>query len=1049
MKKLSKALLLMLSFSLLLCLVCFNASATEYTEGNFIYSVTDKKATLEGIKGSLSGEVIIPATLGGYPVESIGSDAFEYNSSITSVVIPDTVTEIGYDAFYSCSSLSKVILGENVRVILSDAFRFCSNLSQIDFPSTLESIGSNAFGSCRSLYEIEIPVSVTYVGSDAFYNTGYYEDDDNWTNDIALYLDGCLIDIPDYRYSGSTQINSPSSFKVKAGTRLIASGAFNSNITKITVPSGIEHICCDFTDSQKVYYPDIATLFKADTANCGGIYIGDTLLTSLIIPKGITEVPDSIFSGYEKLTSVTFSDTVKSIGEDSFSYTGLTSVTVPGNVQTIGKSAFRNCSALKKVTLGNGVKTVEARAFSECKSLEKITIPASLKKTGTSAFAYCFNLTKVYISNLKAWLNIDFGYDDTYFAFDPMSNPLCYDAEIYLNNKKLSTLVIPGGVKKIKKAAFVGADGINEVIIPEGVTQIGAGSFYFFNDYMESCGFIIPESVTSIGSNAFASTADVIYFRGSSKQWNKIKFGNYHETSSPAEYNYTADHIHKYTCAPTVTSKATLSANGKTKTKCSVCSATVTSTIYKIKTVALKETSVVCNGKNKTPSVIVKDSKGNVLAEKTDYTVKYSKEMKKPGKYTVTVTFKGKYEGSKKLTFKITLNSPALKFKSATSSSAALQWKAVTGAAKYEIYRLSGKDWKKVNSTEKTAYTVKGLKEGTVYKFKVRALYGDVKSSFSEVLTCETPTTAKKTTTVSAISQSTSAAMKYLKKNTNGVKTSNLIPGLKRTVTTSSYTKAITTCPSMTPQGMTLAGDYLLISAYCNCGNKHRSVIYVLNNKTQKYLTTVILDSTCHVGGIAKLGDYLWVCDSSQSDSKDKHILRAYKFSDIKAAIGKDYKTLSVHKNRTVDTKPSYMCAANGYLYVGTFSETSKTSTIYYYSVDGTKLDKKGSFKISGLAKIQGISIRGKYMAVTSSYGRENKSKVYIYKDNGKFKADGQKYTKPVKKFNFPNMLEACYIDKSQTYFLFESGAELYRSGKKTMPLDKYVSIANSKLGIK
>lgn len=1053
MKSIRKIILTVFSLLLLLCLVCFNATAADKTENGYTYSVTEKEATIKDVNETVTGDVIIPSSLGGYPVVCIDSSAFEYNNKITSVVIPDTVTKIGYNAFYSCDELTTVVFGNNVAEILSDAFRFCSNLSEIKFPDSLVYIGSNAFGSCRRLYDIKIPVSVTYIGSDAFYNTGYYDDDDNWTNDIALYLDECLLDIPEYRYAGSTEIKSPSAFKVKSGTRLIAASAFNSKITEITVPAGIKHICGSFTDEQKVYYPDIATLFTAESADCDSIYIDNSLLTNLVIPKGITEVPDGLFSGYDKLTGVTLSSTVKSIGKNAFSYTGITSLTVPGNVQTINRSAFYECDSLKTVTLKNGVTAIEAHAFDDCDNLSSITIPPSLKRTGSDAFAYCFKLTKVFISDLKAWLNIDFAYDvdDSYASVSVMSNPLCYDAHIYLNNQKISSLIIPDGVKKIKKLAFVGADGINEVIIPEGVTHIEAGAFYFFNDYMKTCYFIIPKSIKSIGSGAFASTADIIYYRGSSKQWNSINFADYHEASSPEEYNYTADHIHKYSTETTVVSKATFKASGKTKNKCTLCSAAKSNTVPKIKTVNLTKSSAVCTGKSLTPNVTVKDSKGSSLVKGTDYTVKLSGKIINPGKYTVTVTFKGKYEGSKKLTFEVKLDTPEMKFKSAESSSVTVKWNTISGAEEYEVYRFVGEEWEKTTTVNKNSYTVKKLSAGKIYKFKVRAVYKKVKSSFSNVLTAETPTTAKKTTTVSAISQNTAEAMKYLKKSVGSVKSSNVIPGLKRTVTTSSYSKNITTCPSMTPQGMTVADGYLLISAYCNCGNKHRSVIYVVDNSTQKYLTTVILDTKCHVGGIAKQGNYLWVCDSSKSDSKDEHhYLRAYKFSDIKSATKKDYKTITNYKVREINIKPSYMCAANGYLYVGTFSKISKTSKIYYYSVDGTKLTKKGSFKISGLAKIQGISIRGKYMVVTSSYGREKKntSKVYIYKDNAKFMKNGAKYSDPIKKIKFPPMLEACYVGKSYTYFLFESGAEFYRSSEKTMPLDKYVSISNSKLKI-
>jgi hypothetical protein len=294
-------------------------------------------------------------------------------------------------------------------------------------------------------------------------------------------------------------------------------------------------------------------------------------------------------------------------------------------------------------------------------------------------------------------------------------------------------------------------------------------------------------------------------------------------------------------------------------------------------------------------------------------------------------------------------------------------------------------------------------------------------------------------TTVTAISQSTSSAWNYLKNNVGTIKASGLIPGLNKSVTRTSNGKTVTVCKGMVPQGITFAGDYLLISAYCGCGKNHRSVIYVIDDKTRKYKTTLILDNSCHVGGLAKCGDYVWVCDSQSGK-----YLRAYKYSSVKDAIGHNYWTVYTQAKRAVATTPSYMCSANGCLYVGTFSETSKTSNIYYYSVNGSALTKKGSFTISGVPKIQGISIRGSYMLITSSYGRTNKSKVYSYKFTGP-----KKYTSPLKSFTFPNMAEGCYIGSSNAYFLFESGAATYRSSKNTMPLDKYVGLSNSVFGIK
>ena len=110
-----------------------------------------------------------------------------------------------------------------------------------------------------------------------------------------------------------------------------------------------------------------------------------------------------------------------------------------------------------------------------------------------------------------------------------------------------------------------------------------------------------------------------------------------------------AKHTHKYKV--TKTTPATLKNNGKITKKCSVCSATSSTVIYRPKTFKLSKTSYIYNGKAKKPTVTIKDTKGKTIS-KSNYSVSYSSN-KKVGTAKVKIKFKNNYKGSKTLSFKI------------------------------------------------------------------------------------------------------------------------------------------------------------------------------------------------------------------------------------------------------------------------------------------------------------------------------------------------------------------------------------------------------------
>ena len=206
-----------------------------------------------------------------------------------------------------------------------------------------------------------------------------------------------------------------------------------------------------------------------------------------------------------------------------------------------------------------------------------------------------------------------------------------------------------------------------------------------------------------------------------------------------------------------VTTKATLTKNGKVENKCSVCgNVKSTTTVYYPKTIKLSKTAYTYNGKVQTPSVSVKDSKGNTLKKDTDYTVKYESGRKSAGKYSVTITFKGKYSGTKTLTYTIAPKVTSKITASQTTTTITLKWNKVTGADGYRVYKYNSKTkkYEKLKDVTGTSLKISKLKAGTAYKYKVRAytkddgtIWGAYSSAFETATKPATPKITKISTT--------------------------------------------------------------------------------------------------------------------------------------------------------------------------------------------------------------------------------------------------------------------------------------------------------------
>lgn len=445
MKK--RLLSILLAAALLIGLVptlLLPAAAAGYTSGDFTYELNDDGSAIITQYSGSAAALTIPSSLDGHTVKQIGSYAFEKNTTLTSVSIPETVTELEYYAFKGCTSLTAVTIPSGLTSagsLSNGAFSGCSALTTVQFGSGLASIPEALFEG-TGLKTVTLPESVTSIGSWAFANCAKLE-----------------------------QVSFP------AGLTSIDLSAFENctALTAVTLPKRLTELG--------------SAVFK----NCSA-------LKSVWIPKSLTDngLGDG-FKGCTALTDITFETGITKIADRQFDGSPIKSITIPGTVTTVGMSAFSDCANLTAIDLPSSVTEIDGHAFDNCTALTAVTLPKHLRRLDTGAFSGCTALKSVFIplslQNASNPFQNCTALTDVTFEDGRTELP-----DTLLKGSGVRQLTVPQTVTKIGYSAFAGCTQLTAITLPAGLRELG-------NEAFKGCtaltGVALPDSLTDLGYGVF------------------------------------------------------------------------------------------------------------------------------------------------------------------------------------------------------------------------------------------------------------------------------------------------------------------------------------------------------------------------------------------------------------------------------------------------------------------------------------------------------------------------------------------------------------------
>ena len=452
--------------------------------------VNSTEVAITGYTGS-SAYMRIPEMINGMMVTTIGQGAFENNSIIKVVVMPDSITTIGSGAFQYCSNLMYTNIPVNWTTVTKWEYttgyiwRGCTKLLNITIPEGLVTVPAYAFWWCANIETVSFPSTLESIGYQAFSGNS------NLTH--VSFQDGLKV-IGERAFEGCTKLQN-----VEFPNSLTTIGTFAfqgcKSFTHIRLPDSVTNIgrnafaYCENLESCNIP-PNWTTVGQVPgTIYYGRIWEG-TKIQKMVVPEGITKLPDYAFANCHNITAIDLPSTLQVIGGSAFyDCTGLNNIDIPDSVHTINGFAFDSCTGLTSIKLPTNLTAVPTRAFINCSNLMYVEFPAGITTIGTYAFEGCTSL----------------------YSFEWPDTVTTLRGGMFQNCSNLSKITLPDSLTAIDFNAFYGCTSLSSITIPNNVTFIGNHAFQKCTSLI---GIEIPDAVTTFENGVFedcTNLTSVIY----------------------------------------------------------------------------------------------------------------------------------------------------------------------------------------------------------------------------------------------------------------------------------------------------------------------------------------------------------------------------------------------------------------------------------------------------------------------------------------------------------------------------------------------------------